>query len=130
MKISSVFFTTYYSIKPTLSIVPQSFLMPTDQVESSSEERYDVYHPSLPVDNIEEDLYYRLKRHQYDFIPHINPYVCIVINHIRLVTNSVSTLFRDTLRRIDKMGKRTNQQRREKNEKFSSAFTYISNLYE
>lgn len=132
MKISSVLFNSYYSIKPSSSIPSVSSQKSEFSVEKSCEALFDTYYPSQPVNEmIEEDLYCRLQRHQRDFVPRINLYFCIVINHIRVVTNSVSTLFRRSWRYMEEESKNAHLQKRdEKKKKLSSAFIYINNLAE
>lgn len=70
-------------------------------VEPIYEQRFDTYHPSAPVNPFEEDLYCRLLRHQRDFVPRMNLYLSGVISAIRVATNSTSTLFRRSQRRIE-----------------------------
>lgn len=70
-------------------------------MEPIYEQRFDTYHPSAPANPFEEDLYCRLLRHQRDFVPRMNLYLSGVIGAIRIATNSTSTFFRRSQRRIE-----------------------------
>ncbi|HEK3250214.1 TPA: hypothetical protein SMV72_003365 [Proteus mirabilis] len=101
MKITSVLFDTYYPIKPVTKITEDFSVDKIPPVEPIYEQRFDTYHPSAPANPFEEDLYCRLLRHQRDFVPRMNLYLSGVIGAIRVATNSTSTFFRRSQRRIE-----------------------------
>lgn len=131
MKLSSVFFHTYSFVAPCAQTFPVSFSSNELSVENTEEVLCDIYHPSEPIYKIEEDLYCKLLRHQRDFVPRVNLYYSVLINHIQLVNNAISTLFRCSHRYVEKIPKSPNSLlKKNKKEKRSSAFTQISNLAE
>lgn len=130
MKLSSVFFHTYSFVTPCSRISPVSFSSNELLIENTEEVLCDTYHPSKPINEFEEDLYCKLLRHQRDFIPRVNLYFSVVINHIQLINNVISTLFRRSYRYVEEMSKSAHSLQKNKKKKLSSAFTQISNLAE
>ncbi|AYY82689.1 MULTISPECIES: hypothetical protein [Proteus] len=130
MKLSSTFFHTYFFVSSATQISLISFSNNDIRVENVEEVLRDRYHPSEPINEFEEDLYCKLLRHQRDFVPRINLYYSIVINHIQVINNTISTLFRRSHRYVEEISKGTSLLKKNKKKKFSSAFTQISNLAE
>lgn len=131
MKLSSTFFNTYHWVKPCSSTTSMPSLQSEFSVEVGYEEGDDTYQLSPLFNDIEEDLYYRLQRHQRDFLPRMNPYFWVVIHHIRVVSNSASMLSQYPLRSVqDKSNGHHRKKRYKKKKNVSSAFTKISNLAE
>ncbi|MCT8249257.1 hypothetical protein [Proteus faecis] len=127
MKLSSVFFSTYSSISPCTQTSSDSFSSNELEIENIENVLLDTYHTSKPINEFEEDLYCKLLRYQRDFVPRVNLYYSVVINHIQLVNNAISTLFRRSGRYTKKISKSASSLQRKK---LSSAFTQISNLAE
>lgn len=130
MKLSSVFFHTYSFAIPCLRTSPVSFSSNELLIENTEEVLCDTYHPSKPINKSEEDLYCKLLRHQRDFIPRFNLYYSAVTNHIQLINNVISTLFRRSHRSVEEISRSANSLRKNKKKKLSSAFIQISNLTE
>ncbi|KLU17777.1 hypothetical protein ABE79_16480 [Proteus mirabilis] len=130
MKLSSVFFHTYSFIAPCSRTSSVSFSSNELLIENTEEVLCDTYHPSEPINEFEEDLYCKLLRHQRDFVPRINLYYSIVINHIQLIHNAISTLFRHSHRYAEEISKSAHLLKKNKKKKLSSAFIQISNLAE
>ncbi|CRL64310.1 hypothetical protein [Proteus penneri] len=130
MKFSSVFFYTYSFVSPCTRISSASFSSNELLIESTEEVLCDTYYPSEPINEFEEDLYCKLLRHQRDFVPRINLYYSVVINHIQWVNNAISTLFRYPNRYAEAKSKSAHSLKKSKKKKLSSAFTQISNLAE
>lgn len=130
MKLSSVFFHTDSFVAPCTRTFPVSFSSNELSVENTEEVLCDTYHPSEPIHEFEEDLYCKLLRHQRDFVPRVNLYYSVLINHIQLVNNAISTLFRCSHRYVEEISKGAYSLKKNKKEKCSSAFTQISNLAE
>ncbi|GLX65506.1 hypothetical protein KMU_35480 [Proteus vulgaris] len=130
MKISSVFFYTYSSVYPCTSASPVSSVTKEFLVEDINEVLCDTYHPSEPTNELEEDLYCKLLRHQRDFVPRINLYPWIVINRIQVINNSISALFRRSCRYVEEIAKNAHLLKKNQKKKCSSAFTQIGNLAE
>ncbi|WP_211824235.1 hypothetical protein [Proteus terrae] len=130
MKLSSVFFHTYSFIAPCSRTSPVFFSSNELLIENTEEILCDIYHPSEPINEFEEDLYCKLLRHQRDFFPRINLYYSIVINHIQLIHNAISTLFRHSHRYAEEISKSAHLLKKNKKKKLSSAFIQISNLAE
>lgn len=130
MKISSVFFYTYSSVYPRTSAPPLSSVTKEFLVEDINEVLCDTYHPSEPINELEEDLYCKLLRHQRDFVPRINLYPWIVINRIQVINNSISALFRRSCRYVEEIAKNAHLLKKNQKKKCSSAFTQIGNLAE
>ncbi|WP_157926012.1 hypothetical protein [Proteus columbae] len=130
MKLSSVFFHTYSFVTPCTRTSSVSFSDNELSVENTEEILCDTYHPSEPINTFEEDLYCKLLRHQRDFVPRINLYYSVVTNHIQLINNAISTLFRRSHRYVKEISKSAHSLKKNKKKKLSSAFTQISNLAE
>lgn len=130
MKLSSVFFHSYSFIAPCSRTSPASFSSNELLIENTEEVLCDTYHTSEPINEFEEDLYCKLLRHQRDFVPRINLYYSIVINHIQLIHNAISTLFRRSHRCVEELSKSAHLLKKNKKKKLSSAFIQISNLAE
>ncbi|MBG3014453.1 hypothetical protein [Proteus faecis] len=127
MKLSSVFFSTDSFVSPCTRTSSDSFSSNELEIENIENILLDTYHTSKPINEFEEDLYCKLLRYQREFVPRANPYYCVVINHIQLVNNAISTLFRRSARHAEKISKSASSLQRKK---LSSAFTQISNLAE
>ncbi|WP_109406888.1 hypothetical protein [Proteus faecis] len=130
MKLSSVFFSTDSFVSPCTRTSSDSFSsneLEIENIENIENILLDTYHTSKPINEFEEDLYCKLLRYQREFVPRANPYYCVVINHIQLVNNAISTLFRRSARHAEKISKSASSLQRKK---LSSAFTQISNLAE
>lgn len=131
MKPSSVFFHSYSFVAPCAQASSVSFSSNELSAENMEEVLCDTYHPSEPIHKFEEDLYCKLLRHQRDFVPRVNLYYSVLINHIQLVNNAISTLFRCSHRYVEEISKSPySLLKKNKKEKLSSAFTQISNLAE
>lgn len=130
MKLSSVLFHTGSFVTPYTRTPPVSFSSNKLLIENTEEILLDTYYCCEPINKFEEDLYCKLLRHQHDFVPRINLYYSVVINHIQLINNVISTLFRRTYHNINKIPKSTYSLKNNKKKKLSSAFIQICNLAE
>ncbi|WP_193016932.1 hypothetical protein [Proteus sp. FME41] len=130
MKISSVSFHSYCFVYPCTLTSSVSSSTNAFSVEYIDEIPCDTYHPSESINDVEEDLYCKLLRHQRDFVPRINLYYSIMINHIRLINNSISTLFRHSNRYVEEISKSAHLLKKNNKKKPSPAFTQISHLAE
>ncbi|QIG04024.1 hypothetical protein [Proteus sp. ZN5] len=130
MKLSSVFFYTYSFVASCSRTSPASFSSNELLIENTEEVLCDTYHPSEPINEFEEDLYCKLLRHQRDFVPRVNLYYSVLINHIQLINNAISTLFRHSYRHVEEISKSVHSLQKNKKKKLSSAFIQISNLAE
>ncbi|MBG6029304.1 hypothetical protein I5F10_18125 [Proteus mirabilis] len=130
MKLSSIFFHIDSFVAPSTQISPVPFSSNELLIENTEEVFCDTYHPSEPINEFEEDLYCKLLRHQRDFVPRINLYYSVVINHIQLINNAISTSFRCSYRYVNEISKSAHSLKKDKKKKLSSAFTQISNLTE
>lgn len=130
MKLSSIFFHTDSFVAPSTRISPVPFSSNELLIENTEEVFCDTYHPSEPINEFEEDLYCKLLRHQRDFVPRVNLYYSVVINHIQLINNVISTSFRCSHRYVKEISKSAHSLKKNKKKKLSSAFTQISNLAE
>ena len=130
MKLSSAFFHTYSFVAPCTRTFPVSFSSNELSVENTEGVLCDTYHPCESIHEFEEDLYCKLLKFQRDFVPPVNLYYSVVINHIQLVNNAISTLFRCSHRYVEEISKSAYSLKKNKKEKLSSAFTQISNLAE
>lgn len=125
MKLSCISFYTYSSVCSSTMISPKpSFLVDNiDEIRCS-----DTYYSSQPIKAFEEDLYCKLLRHQYDFIPRINLCCEVAIWRIQVIHNSLSTLFRRSRRYVEEISKHVSLLEKNKRRKHSFAFIHISNL--
>lgn len=114
-------------VTPCSRISSVSFSSNELLIENTEEILFDTYYRCEPINKFEEDLYCKLLRHQRDFVPRINLYYSVVINHIQLINNTISTLFRYSYRDVKKISTSAHLL---KKKKFSSAFIQICNLAE
>ncbi|MCT6516478.1 MULTISPECIES: hypothetical protein [Enterobacterales] len=119
MKLTSLSHTNAFitPVTPCSKTSSVSFSSNELLIENIEEILLDTYYHCEPINKFEEDLYCKLLRHQRDFVPRINLYYSVVINHIQWINNTIST--------SAYLLKKKNKKR-----KFSSAFIQICNLAE